>query len=86
MLAREDESLTGRTRQRLGDVTDTIRKSAEEIQAKRAAESAADARTAAEQLERLAQQVGALKAGELADQMARTRDLVRLAVQRSGQA
>ena len=76
-LAREDESLTDRTRQRMNDATDTIRKSAEEIQAKRPAESAAEARTAAEQLERLAQQVGALKAGELADQMARTRDLVR---------
>ncbi len=76
-LAREDESLTGRTRQRLGDVTETIHKSAEEIQAKRPVESVADARTAAEQLERLAQQVGALKAGELADQMARTRDLAR---------
>ena len=36
-----------------------------------------EARTAAEQLERLARQVGALKASELADQMARTRDLTR---------
>ncbi len=76
-LAREDESLTDRTRQHLGDVTETIRKSAKEIQAKRPAEAAAEARTAAEQLDRLAQQVGALKASELADRMARTRDLTR---------
>ncbi len=73
-LARQDENLTDRTRQRLGDVTETMRKAAEEIQAKRPAGAAEGARTAAEQLERLARQVGALKSGELADQMARTGD------------
>lgn len=76
-LARQDESLTDRTCQRIGDATETIRKSAEEIQARRPAEAAERARIAANQLERLAQQVGALKASELADQMARTRDLTR---------
>ncbi len=76
-LARQDESLTERTRQRLGDVTETIRQGADEIQAKRPAEAAESARNAAEHLESLARQVGALKAGELADQMARTRDLTR---------
>ncbi len=76
-LARQDESLTGRTRQRLGDATETIRKSAAEIQARRPAEAAEQARIAAEQLERLARQVGALEASDLAAQMARIRDLTR---------
>jgi len=76
-LARQDESLTSRSRERLGDATETIRKSAEAIEAKRPAEAAEQAGTAAERLERLTRQVGALKARELADQMARTRDVTR---------
>ncbi len=76
-LAQQDESLTDRTRQRLGEIRETIRKSADELQAMRPAEAAERAGTAADQLERTARQVGALKAGELADQMARTRDIAR---------
>ena len=76
-LARQDESLTDRTRRRLGHATETIRRSAEQILGRHPEEAAEGARAAAEQLERLARQVGALKASELADQMARTRDLTR---------
>jgi hypothetical protein len=76
-LAQQDQSLTERARRRLGDATETVRKSAAEIKEGREAEAATDARTASVQLERLARQVGALKAKELADQMARTRDLAR---------
>ena len=76
-LARQDESLTKRTVERLGDATETIHQVAAEVQARRPAEAAAGALTAAEQLERLARQVGALKASDLADQMARTRDFSR---------
>jgi hypothetical protein len=76
-LAQGDESLTDRTRQRLAAVAGTVRESAREIQAGQEAEAAAHARAAAEQLQRLARQVGALKTRELADQIARTRDLAR---------
>ena len=76
-LARQDESLTDRTRRRLGHATETIRRSAERILGRHPEEAAEGARAAAEQLERLARQVGALKASELADQVARTRDLTR---------
>ena len=76
-LARQDESLTKRTVERLADATETIRQAAVEIQARRPAEAAAGALSAAEQLERLARLTGALKASDLADQMARTRDVSR---------
>jgi hypothetical protein len=76
-LARQDEALTDRAQGRFADVTETIRKSADEIQASRPAEAAQRARAAAEQLERLARHVGAQQASELADQIARTRDLTR---------
>jgi hypothetical protein len=76
-LACQDEALTDRTRGRFADVTETIRKSTDEIRASRRAEAAQRARAVAEQLERLARQVGAQQASELADQIARTRDLTR---------
>ena len=53
-LAQQDQSLTDRARRRLSDSTETVRKSAAEIQEGHKAEAASDARTAAERLERLA--------------------------------
>ena len=76
-LARQDRESHRSHPPRLGHATETIRKSAEQIQGRHPEEAAEGARAAAEQLERLARQVGALKASELADQMARTRDLTR---------
>jgi hypothetical protein len=75
-LARQDESLTERTRRGIEHAKETVGESARQLSAGRSVESAVQARAAAEQLQRLARQVGAQKARELADRLARTRDLV----------
>src|SRR5262249_20126992 len=75
-LARQDGALTERTRRGIEHAKETVGESARQIEAGRPVEPAAQARAAAEQLQRLARQVGAQKARELADRLARTRDLV----------
>ena len=54
----KDRSLTDRARRRLGDATEAVRKSADEIREGHRPEAASQARAAADQLERLRRQVG----------------------------
>jgi hypothetical protein len=75
-LARRDEALAERTRRGIEQAKQTVGESARQIEAGNPVESAAQARAAAEQLQRLARQVGAQKAREPAERLARTRDLI----------
>jgi hypothetical protein len=74
-LAKTDEALTELTNRRLEAAAQAIREANRSIQADRPAESAEAAGDAARKLESVARQVGALKARELADRLARQRDL-----------
>jgi len=73
-LAQEDEALTESARRRLEQAGNTVQDSSRAMDEARKAEAAAKAREAARQLESLARQVGALKASELSDRLARERD------------
>jgi hypothetical protein len=74
-LANGDEALTELTNRRLGAAAQAVQDANHAIQADKKAEAAQAARTAARKLESVARQVGALKARELADKLARQRDL-----------
>ena len=74
-LASRDEALTDLTNRRLAAAAAAVQESSRSAEAGREAQAAAEARDAARKLESVARQVGALKAGELADRLARQRDL-----------
>ncbi len=74
-LARQDEALTELTRRRLDAASLSVQESSRSIEAGREAQAALEARMAARKLESVARQVGALKARELTDRLARQRDL-----------
>ncbi|MGO9464063.1 MAG: DUF4175 family protein [Isosphaeraceae bacterium] len=74
-LARQDEVLTDLTNRRLDAASLSVQESSRSIEAGREAEAALGARMAARKLESVARQVGALKARELTDRLARSRDL-----------
>jgi fused signal recognition particle receptor len=76
-LAKQDKALTDLAKSRMEEAAKSVEKSNQAIQAEQAQEAAKDARVAAEQLERLAEQVAALKAEELADRIGKARDLAR---------
>ena len=61
----------------MGDATREVKQAETSIKADRPRDAAASARSAAEQLERLAEHVAALKAKELPGRLAKTRDLAR---------
>jgi hypothetical protein len=73
-LARQDRSLTDLANHRLGAASQSIQESSRLIEAGHKARAAETARSAARQLELAARQVGALKAKELTDRLARQRD------------
>jgi hypothetical protein len=73
-LAKKDEALTESARKRLGQAAGSIEDSSQAMAETREADAAAKAREAARQLESLARQIGALKANELSDRLARERD------------
>jgi len=74
-LARTDEALTDLANRRLDAAARTVQESARSTEAGRSAEAAEKARDAARKLESVARQVGALKAREWTDGLARERDL-----------
>jgi hypothetical protein len=76
-LAEADEALTKLARQRLDEAASEVAKSARAANADQPEESARAARAAAEALAELAEQVEGLKANELADRLAKARDLAR---------
>ena len=73
-LAQQDEAVTNDARSRLGQAASKVGDSSRAIEEKRPADAARQAREAARRLESLARQVGALKASELSDRLARERD------------
>ncbi len=73
-LAQQDEAVTSDARSRLGQAASKVGDSSRAIEEKRPADAARQAREAARRLESLARQVGALKASELSDRLARERD------------
>jgi Domain of unknown function (DUF4175) len=74
-LARGDKTLTELAIRRLDAAAQSVSESSQSIAAGREAEAAQEARTAARKLESAARQVGALKAKELTERLARQRDL-----------
>jgi hypothetical protein len=74
-LAQKDKALTDLAKQRLDDAAKLVQEASREMDAGRSAEAAEKAREAARKLESAARQVGALKSKELADRLARERDL-----------
>jgi Domain of unknown function (DUF4175) len=76
-LARSDLALTDLARNRMSEAAKDVTQAETSIKAERPQDAAASARSAAEQLERLAEHVAALKAKELPGRLAKTRDLAR---------
>jgi hypothetical protein len=74
-LARQDEALTDLTNRRLDAAARAVEQAAKAAESGQTEQAAREARAAARKLESTAQQVGALKARELADRLARQRDL-----------
>ena len=74
-LAQTDDALTDLAKSRLEAAAKMVEESSRAIEAGRRAEADEKARDAARKLESAARQVGALKARELADALARERDL-----------
>ena len=74
-LAQKDKALTELAKERLNDAAKLVQEASREMDAGRSAEAAEKAREAARKLESAARQVGALKSKELADRLARERDL-----------
>jgi hypothetical protein len=74
-LAKRDEALTELANRRMDAAAQAVKESDRSMQAGRASEAAGQARAAARQLESLARQVGALKAREVTERLARARDL-----------
>ena len=73
-LAQQDEAMTEDAQKRLGEAASSIAESSRAMNEGRTAEAAEKAREAARRLASLARQVGALKAKELSDMLARERD------------
>lgn len=76
-LAEKDRTLSELARQRLQAAAAKVEEATRAMEAGRSAEAAEKARDAARELRAVARQVGALKARELADALARQRDLAR---------
>ena len=74
-LARQDDALTDLTNRRLEAAARAVEQAAQTTESGRTEDAARQARAAARKLESTARQVGALKARELADRLARQRDL-----------
>ena len=74
-LVGEDPALTSLARSRMAEADQRVNSAGEAIDADHPAEAAGAARSASEQLDRLAEQVAGLKAKELAARLARARDL-----------
>jgi hypothetical protein len=74
-VAQKDHALTDLTRERLDEAAKLVQEANKALEAGREAEAAENARDAARKLEALARQVGALKAQELTDSLARERDM-----------
>ena len=74
-LAQKDKTLTDSAKRRLDAAAKLVDESSKALEAGRSSEAADKAREAARKLESLAREVGALKAQELADALARERDL-----------
>ena len=74
-LAQKDEALTDAARQRLDAAAKMVQESSRAMEAGKKAEAAEKAREAARKLESIAREVGALKARELAEGLAKERDL-----------
>ena len=74
-LAQNDEALTEHVKSRLDQASGTVGDSSRAIEEMRRAEAAQKAREAARQLASVARQVGALKANEVSDRLARQCDL-----------
>ncbi|MFI5454522.1 MAG: DUF4175 family protein [Isosphaerales bacterium] len=74
-LAQKDKALTDLANRRLEAAAKLVQESSRAIEAGQSAEAAEKARDAARKLEAAARQVGALKAPELADGLARVRDI-----------
>jgi hypothetical protein len=73
-LARQDRALTELANRRLEAASQAVQESSRLIEAGQKAQAAEQARSAARQLEAAARQVGALKAKELTERLARQRD------------
>ena len=73
-LARRDDALTELANRRLDAAFQSVQESGRSIEAGLRAQAAQEARIAASQLESAARQVGALKAKELTERLARQRD------------
>jgi hypothetical protein len=74
-LARQDEALTDLTNRRLDAAAQAVSETAQTTESGRTEQAAREARAAARKLESTARQVGALKARELSEKLARQRDL-----------
>jgi Domain of unknown function (DUF4175) len=84
-LMQEDERITDLAHVRMENVTRTIRKSAKDARAGKEKESGKGAASAAEQLERLARQLAALRTPDLPARLARAQQMARdLAKQQQG--
>ena len=76
-LAENDPALTDLARRRMEEAAEKVRQAHRANQSENPADAAEAARQAGEQLERLAGQVAGLKVKELADKLAKARDLAR---------
>ena len=74
-LAQRDEALTDLTNRRLNAAAQAVEQSARTAESGQTEQAAREARAAARKLESAAGQVGALKARDLSDRLARERDL-----------
>ncbi len=81
-----DEAMTDLAKQRMTDAERSIRGSADSLQRGEKGDAGQKARDAAEQLERLAKQVGALKAAELAAKLQAAESVARQAAQQQRDA
>jgi Domain of unknown function (DUF4175) len=73
-LAQQDEAMTEDAQKRLGEAAEAVSESSRALDEARAADAARKAREAARRLASLSRQVGALKAKELSEMLARERD------------
>jgi hypothetical protein len=76
-LVQQDKALTGLARERMEQASKSIQEAKNSIDSDKPQESAEAARTSAEQLKRLADQVAGLKGEDLANRLAKARDLAR---------
>jgi len=78
-LAREDKALTSLARERMDAAATEVKAADKALASGKPGEAAASAKEAAEQLERLAEQVAGLKAKDLAARLARAREMAEAA-------